>query len=54
MTNTPRCLFWFVSPGELAIVVGGCGSSGNILSSTKRWAFIVISHSIVALKWKIP
>ncbi|KAJ0441051.1 putative kelch-type beta propeller [Helianthus annuus] len=36
-TNTPRCLFGSASLGELAIVAGGCGPSGNILSSAELY-----------------
>ncbi|KAL4279281.1 hypothetical protein GQ457_03G027070 [Hibiscus cannabinus] len=42
--NSPRCLFGSASLGEIAILVGGCDSQGNILSSaemynsaTQRW-----------------
>ncbi|MFS7999744.1 putative kelch-type beta propeller [Helianthus anomalus] len=36
-TNTPRCLFGSASLGELAVVAGGCGPSGNILSSAELY-----------------
>nr|XP_043617592.1 F-box/kelch-repeat protein At1g74510-like [Erigeron canadensis]XP_043617593.1 F-box/kelch-repeat protein At1g74510-like [Erigeron canadensis] len=36
-TNTPRCLFGSASLGKIAIVAGGCGPSGNILSSAELY-----------------
>ncbi|KAH7856727.1 hypothetical protein Vadar_004823 [Vaccinium darrowii] len=33
--NEPRCLFASASLGEIAIVAGGCGPQGNILSSVE-------------------
>ncbi|KAL8230684.1 hypothetical protein R6Q57_000462 [Mikania cordata] len=36
-TNIPRCLFGSASLNELAIVAGGCGPSGNILSSAELY-----------------
>ncbi|KAJ0755004.1 putative kelch-type beta propeller [Helianthus annuus] len=36
-TNTPRYLFGSASLGVLAIVAGGCGPSGNILSSAELY-----------------
>ncbi|KAH7529125.1 hypothetical protein FEM48_Zijuj05G0151100 [Ziziphus jujuba var. spinosa] len=35
--NTPRCLFGSASLGEIAILAGGCGPSGNILSSAELY-----------------
>ncbi|CAA2953348.1 F-box kelch-repeat SKIP11-like [Olea europaea subsp. europaea] len=35
--NAPRCLFGSASLGEIAILAGGCNSSGNILSSAELY-----------------
>nr|XP_048329758.1 F-box/kelch-repeat protein At1g74510-like isoform X3 [Ziziphus jujuba var. spinosa] len=35
--NTPRCLFGSASLGEIAILAGGCGPSGNILNSAELY-----------------
>ncbi|XP_031105829.1 F-box/kelch-repeat protein At1g74510 [Ipomoea triloba] len=36
-THTPRCLFSTASLGEIAIVAGGCDSTGNVLSSVELY-----------------
>ncbi|EPS65830.1 hypothetical protein M569_08947, partial [Genlisea aurea] len=35
--NEPRCLFGSASTGEIAILAGGCDSSGNVLSSAELY-----------------